>query len=95
MVGGNRTDRIAAHFVTEWLAGRSDRKEKAAERAATRKPAQRDPRTAQRRAERITAGVDELDQPDVPDRRLGFAAFGACDVWFHDTQPSRGVAPGR
>ena len=26
---------------------------------------------------------------------LGFVALGACDVWFHDTQPSRGVASGR
>ena len=52
------------------------------------------------RAEEDLAGrlrrraVDHRVQPDVSDRRAGFVAFGAGDVWFHDTQPSRGVASG-
>src|SRR6478752_9254387 len=39
--------------------------------------------------------ADDRVQPDVSHRRAELAAFGARDVWFHDTQPSRCVAPGR
>ena len=38
--------------------------------------------------------VDHRVQPDVSDRRPGLVAFGTRDVWFHDTQPSCGVASG-
>ena len=38
--------------------------------------------------------ADHRVQPDVPDRRTGFAAFGAGDVRLHHAQPASGVAPG-
>ena len=43
----------------------------------------------------LRRAVDHRVQPDVSDRRAGFLALRACDVRFHDTQPSRGVAAGR
>ena len=43
----------------------------------------------------LRRSADHRVQPDLPDRRPGFVALRAGDVRFHDTQPSRGVAPGR
>jgi len=78
-------------WVTDWLATRTDRKEK----ATVRKPGVADPRTAQRRAERVAAGVEELDRWLSDQVRQGIASQTGYEHW--DTMAARLVdaqAPG-
>jgi SWIM zinc finger len=87
--GGNVPAGSPPEWLTEWLAGRADRKEKAAERAATRPPAQRDPKTAQRRVERMTAGVDELERWLADQVRQGLAGASHAGYRHWDTMAAR------
>jgi hypothetical protein len=67
----------APAWVTDWLASRTERKAK----VATRKPTVADPRTAQRRAERVAAGVEELDRWLADQVRQGIASQTGYEHW--------------
>jgi len=78
-------------WVGDWLATRTERKEK----ATARKPGVADPRTAQRRAESVAAGVEELDRWLGDQVRQGITSQTGYEHW--DTMAARLVdakAPG-
>jgi hypothetical protein len=80
-------------WVTEWQASRSTRKNKATPRAER----QADPKTAQRRADRVDAGLRELDRWLTDQVRQGLAGASRAGYAHWDTMAARLVdaqAPG-
>jgi hypothetical protein len=88
----------APDWVTDWQASRTERKEKADQRA-TRPKVERstDPKTAQRRADRVDAGLRELDRWLTDQVRQGLAGASRAGYAHWDTMAARLVdaqAPG-
>jgi hypothetical protein len=77
-------DQEIALFAAEWIAGRRERGVAAAPKQADRAPsgAPPDPRTAQRRAERVSAGLDELDTWLCDQVRSGLASIDRSAAAF-------------
>jgi hypothetical protein len=76
-------------WVREWLASRTERRGRATARAETRATRQADPRTAQRRENRVAAGVDELDRWLGDQVRQGLAGAARAGYSHWDTMAAR------
>jgi hypothetical protein len=87
--GGSVPDASPPEWVGQWLGSRTERKDKVTVRAETRATRQADPRTAQRRENRIAAGVDELDRWLGDQVRQGLAGAARAGYSHWDTMAAR------
>jgi hypothetical protein len=92
--GGSVPDVVAPEWVTEWLATRSARQEKAQTVRAARTA---DPATAAKREKSVDAGISELERWLTDQVRGGLAAAGRAGYRHWDSMAARLVdakAPG-
>ncbi|WP_213450572.1 SWIM zinc finger family protein [Rhizomonospora bruguierae] len=94
--GGAVEEGLPPEWVQEWLAGRAERAERAAARAVAG-PGRPNEKTVQRRAERVDAGLAELDRWLADQVRQGLAAAARAGYPHWDAMAARLVdaqAPG-
>jgi hypothetical protein len=83
---GGVADARPPDWVNDWLSARGERAQRAARPRAER---QADPRTAQRRAERVDAGLRELDRWLTDQVRQGLAGASRAGYGHWDTMAAR------